>query len=316
MPGENKAWAIEHALHDEFVSVGTPFRPVKVQGYCSYTVFGDNLVIQFRPPQHDLDMYVVKAAKLVYSEQAPMICFHRALYRSGLLMYTMERMHGISLAEYRSMRESLKKQPKASKTFCEGFAKFLARGWHHREITDLPYGMIGLSLRNRLVKLSSKLPIQFRHVARTVLTKLHAVEALPWILTHGDVVPGNIMVNPSSGQFSGMVDWAEAEMLPFGVCLYGLEEFLGHMTRSGFVYHKGADAARSAFWETLMMYIPELNNKSVLEAVLLAKDLGVLLWHGFAFDDGAIDRVVDPERDPTEIQYLETFLASSICDAD
>ena len=54
--------------------------------------------------------------------------------------------------------------------------------------------------------------------------------------------------------------------------------------------------------------IPELRLDTVLEAVKLSRDLGVLLWHGIAFDDGAIDRVVQEGRDIDEIHRLDAFL--------
>ena len=46
----------------------------------------------------------------------------------------------------------------------------------------------------------------------------------------------------------------------------------------------------------------------MLESVKLARDLGVLLWHGIAFDDGAINRVVQEGRDIEEIHRLDAFL--------
>ena len=105
------------------------------------------------------------------------------------------------------------------------------------------------------------------------------------------------------------MDWAEAEMLPFGICLYGLEEILGRMTADNqFVYYADAEQARAAFWERFRMEVPLLEDEETFEAVLLARDLGILLWHGFAFDDGAINRVVQEGRDCQEICYLDTLL--------
>jgi hypothetical protein len=40
----------------------------------------------------------------------------------------------------------------------------------------------------------------------------------------------------------------------------------------------------------------------------LAKTIGTLLWYGFAWDEGAIDRVVNTERDVEEFVYLDAFL--------
>jgi hypothetical protein len=119
------------------------------------------------------------------------------------------------------------------------------------------------------------------------------------------------MVDPSTGRLTGFVDWAEAELLPFGICLYGLEEILGEMTPDGFQYCPDASDLREIFWAELAEKIPEMRESAVVEAVKLSRDLGVLLWHGIAFDNGAIDRVVQEGRDIDEIHRLHAFLDSS-----
>jgi hypothetical protein len=65
---------------------------------------------------------------------------------------------------------------------------------------------------------------------------------------------------------------------------------------------------RALFWTELQRHLPELEQQSVLDAVKLARDLGVLLWHGIAFDNGAIDRVVQEDRDIEEVRRLDAFL--------
>ena len=58
---------------------------------------------------------------------------------------------------------------------------------------------------------------------------------------------GVILVDPALCNLFGFVDWAEAERLPFGVCLYGLEEILGEMTPSGFLYRSDTAKLRYSF---------------------------------------------------------------------
>ena len=133
------------------------------------------------------------------------------------------------------------------------------------------------------------------------------------VLAHGDIVPSNILLDPTDGHLFGLVDWTEAELLPFGICLYGLEEILGHMTpENQFIYYPDADQSRAAFWGRFRTEIPQLEDKKTFEAVLLSRDLGILLWHGFAFDDGAINRVVQEGRDCQEICYLDTLFGDRI----
>jgi hypothetical protein len=178
------------------------------------------------------------------------------------------------------------------------------------------------------------LPQRFRPVVEEVLGDLPTIEMLPWVLTHGDVSPDNLMVEGRSrsgrhrgtgwrpGSFRGLLDWAESEYLPFGVGFYGVEELLGQsvrhwhpgeqsdsVARSRFAYYPSAESLRRLFWDELQSAIPTLvSNRGFRTAVEQARLLGILLWHGFAFDDGKLDRVVEEGRDDEEIQKLDLFL--------
>ncbi|TVY54804.1 hypothetical protein LCER1_G001721 [Lachnellula cervina] len=112
------------------------------------------------------------------------------------------------------------------------------------------------------------------------------------------------MLSPSCGRLTGLVDWAEAEMLPFGLCLYGLEEILGEMTEGGWEYHDAAEGLRGVFWRALGEGIGE----EEMVRVQMARLAGILLWWGFAWDEGRIDRVVEEGRDEIEIARLDAFL--------
>ena len=290
---------------------GISWKHAPCQGYCSFTVFvGEDVVVQFRPDNYRLDIQIVEEARQVYGSFAPDTKYIATIPGSGLLVYGMNRIAGASLkhiGEIPTMTYTMERRAR----LCVDFAAFISRAWHHRSVEGIPLGMIGKSLIPRLQSLSTELPARFRPLAEQILRQMAVITALPWVLTHGDIVPGNIIVEPSSGELLGFVDWAEAERLPFGICLYGLEEILGEMTASGFHYHVHADNLRRIFWDELKKRIPELLQDSVLTAVKLAGQLGVLLWHGIAFDNGAIDRVVQEGRDEDEIRKLDAFLELS-----
>ncbi|KAH8589993.1 hypothetical protein B0O99DRAFT_599441 [Bisporella sp. PMI_857] len=283
--------------------------PAPYQGYCSLSVLvGDDKVIQFRPHCYRLDIRVTDAARAVYGTFAPGTKYITTMSTSGLLVYAMDRIRGISLKEFREGTAGPSSSFEHLARLCMDFATFLSKSWIRDERSHVELGIVGKSIISRLATLCMNLPLRFRPTARRVLKNISQIQVLPWVLTHGDIVPGNLMVDSFSGHLLGLVDWAEAEYLPFGVNFYGLEEILGQMTPSGFQYHANADVLRGLFWGQLRKGIPELQNASVLEAVELARDLGVLLWHGIAFDNGAIDRVVEEEKDVNEICRLDAFL--------
>lgn len=288
---------------------GQVITPAPSQGYCSVTLFvGDALVIQFRPSVYQLDLRITQAAREVYGSFAPNTNYLGTLPASSLLAYSMNRIEGFSFKDFRSATTTAAQSTEHRGRLCRDFASFLAKGWYNSNNTSVPLGIIGKSLVSRLKALATDLPVRFHSTARNVLRQLHRIEALPWVLTHGDIIAANIMVDPTFCNLQGLVDWAEAERLPFGVCLYGLEEILGEMTPSGFRYRHDAEVLRDFFWAELQKDIPELRQSQMLEAVKLARNLGVLLWHGIAFDDGAIDRVVQEDKDIEEIKRLDAFL--------
>ncbi|KAK3944688.1 hypothetical protein QBC46DRAFT_251481 [Diplogelasinospora grovesii] len=297
------------------------------QGYCSFTFcLGDDTIIQFRPPAHQIDPGVTNRAREVFGDYAPDTRFIGKLSvpisgeTKSLFVYTMSRIRGISLAQVRlewRASDVRTRVIREREELVRGFAELLARSWKKAvkpADPDLPHlkGTVGWSLRWRLNKMHSDLPARFRRTVEKVLERLHDIEALSWVLTHGDLVPANIMLALNQGtepglRLSGLLDWAEAEYLPFGVCLYGLEELLGESTTTqegGNVVD--SNALRSSFWAELETLIPEV--RSMCETVRLAGLLGVLLWHGIAFDDGRLDRVVQEGVDDEEIQRLDVML--------
>jgi Phosphotransferase enzyme family len=286
-----------------------PVSPASCQGYCSMTIFvGNDTVVQFRPHSYRLDLRIADAAREVYGTFAPQTNHLATLPISGLIVYGMGRIEGVSLKHFRGLGAPAVGSSHRRMELCKDFAVFLAKSWNTDNVEELPLGRVGKSLITRLKSLATDLPPRFQPAVRNVLRNLHQIEGLPWTLTHGDIVAANIVVHHSTGRLTGLVDWAEAEPLPFGTCLYGLEEILGEMTPIGFQYYGDAENLRALFWSELQRCISGLEKKSLLDAVKLARDLGVLLWHGIAFDNGAIDRVVQEGRDIEEIQRLDAFL--------
>ncbi|KAK4106587.1 hypothetical protein N658DRAFT_503019 [Parathielavia hyrcaniae] len=179
---------------------------------------------------------------------------------------------------------------------------------------------VGQTLRERMQWMRRDLPSRFSSVLEQVRDAMDEIErCLPWVLTHGDLGAGNVLVDLDLDglvRLKGLVDWAEGEWLPFGVGLYGLEEMLGRRVENGsgtgrarFEYYPYAERLRGVFWDELVAAVPELGADQELRArVEKARLLGLLLWHGIAFDDGALNRVVEPGLDDEELQKLDLFL--------
>ncbi|KAK6075758.1 hypothetical protein SCUP234_07559 [Seiridium cupressi] len=305
---------------DRFVDMMFPSeesRPAPFQGYCSYTVMvGRDRVVQFRPPDHGLDMKTAWAACHIFEEMAPETEFLGVMEQSGLHIYSMKKMDGVSLSDLRSASSILQSSHKTKelrRQVVVDFASLQATSWSHRRLREAvpEKGVVGSSIHWRLGLLESRLPDRFKKFASSVHQRLEDIESFPWVLSHGDLIPANILVCPETGRILGLLDWAEAEWLPFGTGLYGLEELLGEETDGHFEYYSEARQLRALFWSELLSAIPALSREpQVLETIRQAQILGILFWHGIAFDDGKLDRVVEESIDDQEIQRLDTFLLS------
>ncbi|KUI64728.1 hypothetical protein VM1G_11278 [Cytospora mali] len=246
---------------------------------------------------------------------------------TSLYVYSLTRMPGIPLAEHlassRHCPISQNRLRQQRETLVGHFAKLIAAGWNSARPASDPIvsslcGKVGASMKWRLEEMRAHLPRRFQPAVRETLDRLDAIESLPWTLTHGDVVPANMMVRPPRDRsgvlmVTGFIDWAEAEYLPFCVGLYGLEELLGETGVDGrFAYYVEAEDLREHFWSHLAAEIPGIDIqpgtlfRGTLEA---AHSLGILLWHGIAFDNGRLDRVVEEGKDDEELWRLDIFFS-------
>ena len=137
---------------------------------------------------------------------------------------------------------------------------------------------------------------------------------LPFVLSHADFSSCNIMVDPVSGRLTGIIDWAEAAICPFGQNLYTLQDFSGTLHReNGWRQYKDHDALQETFWETFQNEVGGLSAE-VVEAIRSARILGCLLTHGFT-RRLANEPFVVPIQENDEIgrynlQFLDAYLVN------
>ncbi|OAL56335.1 hypothetical protein IQ07DRAFT_554147 [Pyrenochaeta sp. DS3sAY3a] len=300
-----------------------------------------SLIIQIRAPQHALNLSTARAAKAIYPHLAPGI---RVLdlgdLPGGCMVYEMQRLRGVPLSSLlpRGGEVDREMQEKMGHVV-EGLADVVAQGLgfgraktgdgvERRERADSPMqppspspsspllpSQISTSIPARLSLLSSYLPTpSLRHHAHLLLqsfTQLtHRHPPYPTVLTHGDLIPSNILVDPRTWRITGLVDWAEAEELPLGMCAYGLEGVVLPRSKrtNHYHYHPFAPHLRTLFWTRLLERVREAQVHVTETELRVIRDVGVLLWYGIAWDGGKLDRVVDAVRDPGEVECLRAFL--------
>lgn len=128
----------------------------------------------------------------------------------------------------------------------------------------------------------------------------------PIVLTHGDLSEMNMLVDPDGGALTGVVDWAEASLLPFGFSLYALVSVLGNMYLTGWTYHENADQARRRFWDTFCSIIQPSNaERQQMEVARLA---GILFRYGTPVSSGFPGMLGIRGEDDGSLTFLEAFI--------
>ncbi|KAF2028922.1 hypothetical protein EK21DRAFT_101520 [Setomelanomma holmii] len=320
----------EHMRAVQHAYPGCEVQEFEEQGHCSYTLLvsfkalasvyrAKNLhmdrhsegatrpavIVQIRSMQHTINLDIAQTAKLTYSHLAPSIKSLELQLPALSFAYEMEKMRGTPLSRLLPRSSELDEETqRKQQMFIVSFAAFIAQGWQTSpelhpgsgkfradspmqiapEMLSQCMGRVGSSIIRRLEKLAAELPDEeLRQHAKDVLSYVTTMDDFPVMLTHGDLIPSNILVDESTWEITGIVDWAEAEYLPFGTCLL-----------------------REHFWHCLLDARPQIGKKQ--EDVLTMRDMGVLLWYGYAWDDGAIHRVVNETDDANEVACLRAFL--------
>ncbi|KAK3937837.1 hypothetical protein QBC46DRAFT_266659, partial [Diplogelasinospora grovesii] len=100
-------------------------------------------------------------------------------------------------------------------------------------------------------------------------------------LLHGDFGSCNIMVDEGTCHLVGVIDWAEAEVCPFGLSLHSLQSLTGKLRlRDGWTRFEDYDTLQNVFWERFKQEVGGLSDDQ-LRTIKLARALGVLLSRGF-----------------------------------
>ena len=299
----------------------------------------DEIIVQLRPALHALDLRVTRSASETYPSLAPTTELLDLPLHGGLLAYAMRRLPGISLSRHLPRTRSLTSEAQAKlERLVVSFAGLIARGWlsatkaqtlstGRGARADSPLeiasdmlsqcrGKVGSTIVHRLEKLAAELPDAWlRGIAETTLSDVQRIIKYPVLLNHGDLIPSNILVDEDTWEITGLVDWVEAELLPFGTCLYGLEHLLGYFLPASsdseptWIYFENAVRLRSLFWFRLLETVPDL--RTLAWEMRVMRNVGVLLWHGIAWDNGAINRVVNELDDQEELAKLRAFLGAN-----
>lgn len=130
--------------------------------------------------------------------------------------------------------------------------------------------------------LRSGLPKRFTPIVQRCIDNLDAIFELPMALLHKDFGECNIMVDEQTCHLVGVIDWAEAEICPFGLNLHALQQVTGRLhLRNGWSRYGDYDALEEVFRERFTADVKGDVTQDQLKTIKLARALGLLLSKGF-----------------------------------
>ncbi|KAI1979099.1 hypothetical protein LOZ53_000367 [Ophidiomyces ophidiicola] len=220
-----------------------PVYPLSIQGCFSYTVStnGDeeNKIVQFRVSHSPLDVGIIQLAQEIHGDVVPPTQYYGEV-GSGptapLQIYIIKKLSGITCID---MVLQYQRNPSCSMPklrIIQDLSRYFASAWLHPQ--DVPQAKRKENqeqISKKPFVLNSALPPRYCTLISSLQADLHQLYSpiYPQVLTHGDLNARNTLVMPVTGQISGLVDWAEASILPFGMGLYGLKIMLGNMDSQG-----------------------------------------------------------------------------------
>lgn len=89
------------------------------------------------------------------------------------------------------------------------------------------------------------------------------------------------MVDADNNHLVGVIDWAEAEIGPFGTNLHSLQQFMSkYRLGVGWIRYGNYDTLDRTFWDTLSEGAGGLGQETI-RTITSARIVGLLLSHGF-----------------------------------
>jgi Phosphotransferase enzyme family len=125
------------------------------------------------------------------------------------------------------------------------------------------------------------------------------------VLNHDDLLEMNIHVDEGTGRITGIVDWADAKIAPFGTSLGGLETILGVQTLSRWLFHLDHNYLRTQFGETFYGVIGYLSDND-RRAIEVGRIFGLFRTYGFDRRPEK-DNAAPLEEGDQELVCLEAF---------
>ena len=171
--------------------------------------------------------------------------------------------------------------------------RFFASPWHNRptSVSSPSRSQLYASYEADLKQLREGLPSKWHIMLDNLLQALPLLFASDWpmVPNHTDLLENNIHVDSSTGRITGICDWKDTTVSPFGTSLWGIESMLGERTTMGWRWVGNSARLRQGFWDA---FAAAAGPQVPLERVEDARLVGIFLKFGFEWVDQETRRPV------------------------
>ncbi|KAF3043828.1 hypothetical protein E8E11_001597 [Didymella keratinophila] len=299
---------------DDYASkiLGGDVSPVPIQGSFSYTVQAgpvSSMLVQFRTSTSPLNKEILALASDVHPKFVPETerLDDLDIQGSVLYVYKIRRVEG---ELYVRVRSNNPEPSQFQSTTVADFARFYAESLKKPQNPSVVIVQKQKDeVANSLKLLSDQLPPQFKEVLRVLQSQLPALydPSYPLCLTHHDLSETNILVDSSTGCVTGIIDWADARVMPFGFALWGLLNIMGWMDAAGWHYYSNCTELEQTFWSTLEHHLARQLHLEERSTIRLASTVGIFIRYGFRWADNGAQRRVATDSD-SSMRRLKALL--------
>lgn len=260
--------------------------PVANQGSNSFTLQTESIIVQFR--LNPLKRNVLALANEIYRDLVPAVTLHDdfpiPVYTSNVIpgqVHLLQPLPAVFPLERETTTVTELALFVAKAAFFEQPESIQVETWTNTAPMTLDRLAQNSSLRS--------LAPEVANLVRRLQTQVHLLDRLPKVLTHHDFAQVNILVN-DFGNVTGVLDFDEAGVEAFGMCIWGLYEcFFGSMEDGKWAFYEQAPLLENAFWDTLWANTPaKVNKKEAETAVKVALSIGAINRY---FVDGMMDDI-------------------------
>ncbi|KAK0613030.1 hypothetical protein B0T17DRAFT_511387 [Bombardia bombarda] len=197
----------------------------------------------------------------------------------GTYVYEWDLVSGSAFCRVRRQFLAPEMEQRLQQTV-QDFARFFASAWICRPAVTPPSGLFD-EYSQTLDKLSQSLPVRFHPKLDEVRQGLPLLlrPEYPMVVQHDDLLEHNIHVDEATGRITGIVDWQDAVIAPFGVSLSGLETVLDVQTSSTWHLHPSHLDLREIFWDKFYETTGEISEVD-RRSMEIARLFGLFRLHG------------------------------------